>query len=47
MTLKVFQPTTFKGGLKNYVNTFDPHMVEIAAILVKKWGQRSLQTQEY
>lgn len=27
-------------GLANYVRTFDPIMVDVAASLVKKWGQR-------
>ncbi|WP_299406648.1 hypothetical protein [Acaryochloris sp. IP29b_bin.148] len=37
---------TLNQGLASYVNTFDPNMVEIAAILVKKWGQRRPQTQD-
>lgn len=26
---------------QDYIATFEPRMVEISAILVKKWGQRS------
>jgi len=37
---------TFDQGLSSYVNTFDPNMVEMATLLVQKWGQRLLQSQE-
>ena len=30
-----------KQELVKYIETFDPVMLEIAAILVKKWGQKS------
>lgn len=26
-------------GLGSYINTWDPNMVDVAATLVKKWGQ--------
>lgn len=29
-------------GLASYLNTFDPNMVDVAATLTKKWGQRRL-----
>ncbi|KAI9131655.1 hypothetical protein [Acaryochloris sp. CCMEE 5410] len=28
--------------LASYLNTLDPNMVDVAATLVKKWGQRRL-----
>lgn len=27
-------------SLRSYINTWDPNMVDVAATLVKKWGQR-------
>lgn len=29
-------------GLASYLHTLDPNMVDVAATLVKKWGQRRL-----
>lgn len=29
-------------GLASYIHTLDPNMVEVAATLIKKWGQRRL-----
>ncbi|MBW4543369.1 MAG: hypothetical protein KME25_02810 [Symplocastrum torsivum CPER-KK1] len=34
------QQEALSPALQNYVQTFEPEMVEIAAELVKKWGKR-------
>lgn len=28
-------------GLASYISTFDPHMVDVAATLIQKWGRVS------
>ena len=31
------------GPFRDYVQGFEPRMLEVAALLVKKWGKRSAQ----
>jgi hypothetical protein len=38
--LATLQQEPLSPSLLNYVQTFSPEMVEIAASLVKKWGKR-------
>jgi hypothetical protein len=41
--LATLQQEPLSPSLLNYVQTFSPEMVEIAASLVKKWGKRLSQ----
>ncbi len=41
--LATLQQEPLSPSLLNYVQTFSPPMVEIAACLVKKWGKRLSQ----
>ncbi|MEO0376783.1 MAG: hypothetical protein AAF329_19620 [Cyanobacteria bacterium P01_A01_bin.17] len=36
-----FQNSAFPQPMIDYVETFDPVMVEVATELLQKWGQRS------
>lgn len=39
--LALHQDASVPKAMVEYIETFDPKMVEVAAELVKKWGQHS------
>ncbi|PZD74951.1 hypothetical protein C1752_00658 [Acaryochloris thomasi RCC1774] len=39
--LEQLQDSSVPQPMIDYIETFDPRMVEVAAELLKKWGQRS------
>lgn len=43
LILVTLQQQSLSPSLLDYVQTFSPEMVEIAAELVKKWGKRHSQ----
>jgi hypothetical protein len=40
--LKMLQALPMDSGMAQYIATFDPKMIQVAADLIKQWGRRSV-----